>query len=170
MQLIDKMATAKEDGTFGWINLVPRKYIIDYGPPDGCYVKSTQFNHQLLTGITLDLTLGVGGTLDIVVAPNAATLSATVEGGKKAEVTLWSDSQAHYIDTDANGVVNFDQLAPGEYRILAWQKVEEAFVEMPEFRARFDAQKVKLAEGEHQNIEIKLIPKSASDAEIAKLQ
>ena len=40
----------------------------------------------------------------------------------------------------------------------------------PEFRARFDAQKVTLAEGEHQNVEVKLIPKSASDAEIAKLQ
>jgi Carboxypeptidase regulatory-like domain len=170
IQLFDKMVTAKENGTFGWTNLAPKKYFIDYGPPDGCYVKSIQFNHQPLSGIFLDLTLGVGGTLDILVAPNAATLSATVEGGKKADVTLWSDSKTYHRDADANGVIQFDHLAPGEYRILAWQKVEEQFVEIPEFRARFDAQKITLAEGEHQNVEVKLIPKSASDAEVAKLQ
>jgi hypothetical protein len=170
VQLLDKMVTAKEDGTFGWTNLAPKKYFLDYGPPDGCYVKSIQFNHQPLTGITLDLSVGLGGTLDILVAPNAATVSATVEGGKKAKVTLWKDSKVNYRDADANGVIQFDHLAPGEYRILAWQKVEEQFVEIPEFRERFDAPKITLAEGEHQNVEVKLIPKSASDAEIAKLQ
>jgi hypothetical protein len=170
VQLVDKMVVAKEDGTFGWTNLAPRKYIVDYGPPDGCYVKSIQFNHQPLTGIMLDLTSGVGGTLDIVVATNAAAISATVEGGKRAKVTLWSDSHAYYMDTDQNGVIHFDPLAPGEYRILAWQQVEQEFVEIPEFRARFDAAKITLGEGEHQDVPVKLIPKSASDAEVAKFQ
>ena len=48
--------------------------------------------------------------------------------------------------------------------------MDEKFVEILEFRARFDAQKITLAEGAHENIEVKLIPKSASDAEIGKLQ
>jgi hypothetical protein len=164
------MVTAKEDGTFGWTNLMPTKYVIDYGPPDGCYVKSIQFNQQPVTLPILDLTSGAGGRLDIVVAQNAATVAASVEGGKKAQVTLWSESRSFYTDTDANGAIVFDHLAPGEYRILAWQKVEEQFVEMPEFRARFEAQRITLAEGAHENIEVKLISKSASDAEVAKLQ
>jgi protocatechuate 3,4-dioxygenase beta subunit len=170
VQLVDKMVVAKEDGTFGWTNLAPRKYVVDYGPPDGCYVKSIQFNHQPLTGIVLDLSSGVGGTLDIVVAPNASAISVTVEGGKQAEVTLWNDSHAYYMDTDAKGVIHFDHLAPGEYRILAWQKMEHQFVEIPEFRAHFDATKITLAEGANENATVKLIPKSASDAEVAKLQ
>jgi hypothetical protein len=55
-------------------------------------------------------------------------------------------------------------------RILAWQSVEEEFVEIPEFRARCEAGKITLADGEHQDVPVKLIPKSASDAEVAKLQ
>jgi len=170
VQLVGKTEIPSENGTLGWTNLEPRKYIIDIGPPDDCYVKSIRFNHQALSGVTLDLTSGVGGSLEIVVAPNAAALSATVEGGKEADVTLWSQSRAYYVITDRNGAFLFDHLAPGEYRILAWRNTPREFVEIPEFRARFEATKITLAEGAHQNVEVKLIPKSASDAEIAKLQ
>jgi hypothetical protein len=41
---------------------------------------------------------------------------------------------------------------------------------VPEFRARFDAQKITLADGSLLNVEVKLIPKSLSDEEVAKLQ
>ncbi|HTB13875.1 MAG TPA: carboxypeptidase-like regulatory domain-containing protein [Bryobacteraceae bacterium] len=164
------LIVVKEDGTFGWTNLAPKGYVIDYGPPEGYYVKSIQFNHQPVNNLRIDLTSGAGGTLDLVVAPNAASLSITVEGAKTAQVALWNDSALHTRDTEANGTASFEHLAPGEYRILAWQKVDPQFVSIPEFRARFDAQKVTLAEGAHENIELKLIPKSATDAEIAKLQ
>jgi carboxypeptidase family protein len=174
LQLVGNFRTdpivAKEDGTFGWTNLGPKQYGIDYGPPDGYYVKSIQFNHQPVNTMRIDLSSATGGTLDIVVAPNAADLSVTIEGGKAAVVALWNDSTFHTWDTEADGTTTFEHLAPGEYRILAWQKVEAEFVNIPEFRARFDAQTITLTEGSHENIEVKLIPKSSSDAEIAKLQ
>jgi hypothetical protein len=174
LQLIGNFATApvvaKEDGTFGWTNLAPKKYGIDYGPPEGHYVKSIQFNHQPAKMMQIDLTSGISGTVDIVVAPNAASLAVTVEGGKHAQVALWSDSTFETWETETNGANTFDHLAPGEYQILAWQKVETEFVNIPEFRSRFEAQKITLTEGSHENIEVKLIPKLASDAEIAKLQ
>jgi hypothetical protein len=68
------MVVAKEDGTFGWTNLAPKQHVIDYAPPEGHYVKSVQFNHQPVTLPVLDLTFSAGGRLDIVVAPNAATI------------------------------------------------------------------------------------------------
>ena len=169
LQLVGNYETnpkvAKDNGTFGWTNLAPKKYGIDYGPPEGYYVKSVLFNHLPAKMMQIDLTSGSGGTIEIVVAPNAASLAVSIEGGKPAQVVaLWNDS------TFETGTATFEHLAPGEYQILAWQKVDTEFVEIPEFRARFEAQKITLSEGSHENIEVKLISKSASDAEIAKLQ
>jgi hypothetical protein len=42
-------------------------------------------------------------------------------------------------------------------------------VAIHEFRARFDAQKITVTEGAAVTVEVKPIPKSAVDAEIAKL-
>jgi hypothetical protein len=161
---------AKDDGTFGWTNLGPRHYTLIYGPPEGFYIKSLQLNHQPVAGATIDLTSGIGGTLDIVVAPNAAAITATVQGGKKAKVTLWSDAMLSTSETDDSGTVSFTNLAPGEYRILAWQRVDEEYTRIREFLARFDAPKITLTEGSHETIEVKLTSKSVSDAEAAKLQ
>jgi hypothetical protein len=162
-------AVAKDDGTFGWTNLSPVKYIFDYGPPNDDYVKSIQLNHQPATAL-IDLTSGTGGTLDIVIAPHAASVAISVDGGKTAQVALWSDSKFETWDTELDGTTSIDHLPPGDYQLLAFEKIESAIAEIPEFRARFDAQTIKLAEGSHENVELKRIPKSASDAEIAKLQ
>jgi carboxypeptidase family protein len=162
--------TPKEDGTFGWTNLSPSVHPLNFFPPEGFYIKSRQFNHQPLTQSMIDLSSGSGGTLEIVVAPNAATVSATVPDGGRGEVALWNDSVFELSSTDPSGAVKFKNLAPGEYRIAAWQKVEYDYLRILEFRGRFDAQKITLAEGSQQNIEVKLIPKTASDAEVAKFQ
>jgi hypothetical protein len=162
--------TAKEDGTFGWTGLIPTVHPLNFWAPDGFYTKSIQFNHQPVLNSMIDLTSGAGGTLEIVVAPNPATVSATITGGKNAKVALWNDATFETSETDPTGVAKFKSLAPGEYRIAAWQKVDADYLRISEFRARFDAQKITLTEGSHENIEVKLIPKSASDAEIAKLQ
>ncbi len=162
--------TAKDDGTFGWSNLEPKKYFLDYGPPKDFYVKAIQLNRQPVTGMMLDLSSGAGGTLEIVVAPNAATVAVTVEGGKRALVAIWRDSKMETVHTEPDGIATFGQLAPGEYRIAAWEKVDSEYLNIPEFRDRFDAQKIKVAEGSHENVQVKPIPKSSSDAEVAKLQ
>jgi hypothetical protein len=161
---------AKEDGTFEWTNLAPREYVLLYRAPNGYYVKSVLFNQQPVKRFVIDLTSGAGGKLDIVVAPNAASLAILVEGGKPARVTLSSESGFETWNADPNATTTLGYLAPGDYRIQAWETVDSKVLEIPEFRARFDAQKITLAEGSHENIEVKLIPKSASDAEIAKLQ
>jgi hypothetical protein len=162
--------TAKADGKFGWTNLFPGVHPLHVPEPDGFYIKSIHFNHQPVKDSKIDLSSGAGGTLEIVVAPNPATISATVPEGKNAMVGLWSGAtfSTHYMD--ATGVVNFTGLAPGEYFIAAWQKAEFEYIQIPEFRARFNAQKITLAEGSHESIEVKLIPKSASDAEVTRLQ
>lgn len=159
----------KKDGAFEAANLKPEKYTLDAELPDGFYVKSIQFNHQPSPDHTIDLTSCSGGNVEIVVAPNAAAISVTVRDAKNFKVALWSDSAFKIREAD-DGDLTFENLAPGEYRILAWEKIEDKFLEIPDFRARFEAQTIKLAEGARQTVELRLIPKSLSDLEIAKLQ
>ena len=167
-------ATAQEDGTFSWENMAPQHYWLAYAPPEGD-IKSTLLNHQPIEKMAIDLSSGASATLEIVVSPNAATVSVVVHNANgnptsKGMAVLWNDLELYLRETDANGAVKFTNLAPGEYRIAAWENAELAYLSIPEFRTRFDAKKITLAEGSHETIEVKLISKSASDAEIAKLQ
>ena len=162
---------ASADGSFGWTGLAPVKYVFDYGAPDGCYVKSIRFNGEPVPGPLplIDLTNGAGGRLEVVVAPNAAILNVSIEGGNAAQVVLWSKTAEFSNRVEAGGTSTFTHLAPGEYQILAWQKIETQLMGIPEFRARFEGQKISLAEGANEHVEVKLIPQSASDAELGKL-
>jgi len=164
-------AEVKEDGTFSWANLSPEKHILDYGVPAGFYVKSVQYEHKPLSGQVVDLASSAGGLLEIILAPNGATVSAKVSDLKNVQVALWNETTIRMEDANANGVSNFEGLAPGEYRIAAWQKGQaDEYLRLAEFRARFDSQKVTLTEGSHETVDVKPISKAASDAEIAKLQ
>ena len=66
----------------------------------------------------------------LLLAQETASVESTVVNALSGE--------PYYMDTDANGIIHFDHFAPGEYRILPWQKLEQRFLEIPEFRARFE--------------------------------
>jgi hypothetical protein len=74
--------------------------------------------------------------------------------------------------SDANGQVKFANLAPGEYRIAAWEKNDPGLAMVPEFRFKFEdkAATVKLDEDAHESLEAPLIGREAIEAEVAKLQ
>ena len=166
-------ATWKEDGTLQWPNLSPEKQPLTFAPPEGFYLKSIQFDHQPVTDNMLDLTSG-GGPLEIVVASNPAAVSGVVRDDagtplSNIKVALWSGSAQYTRDSDAAGAVQFNGLAPGDYRIAAWQKVDTDFLQIREFRDLFDAQRISIIEGSQTKVDLRPIPKSTVDAEIAKL-
>jgi len=72
--------------------------------------------------------------------------------------------------TDQTGAFHLKNLAPGEYKIFAWEDTSSGITQDPEFRKHFDPVVVKLAEKSHENIELKLIPKDAIETEAAKVQ
>jgi sarcosine oxidase gamma subunit len=74
-------------------------------------------------------------------------------------------------NTDQSGSFQLSNLAPGEYRIAAWEDIEPGLAQNPEFRALFEskAAKVTLQESAHATVEIKLIGRDATVAEAAKL-
>ena len=128
---------------------------------------------------------GAGGTIEVVLAPNAADVSGTLrnsagEAMTGISVTLWpKDLSAgspwilvHRAVTDQNGGFKFGGLAPGNYEAAAWDDVEDGLLENADFLAHFssDAATVKLEEGSHETASLKLIPRDKTAIEAAKIQ
>ncbi|MDP9206667.1 MAG: carboxypeptidase-like regulatory domain-containing protein [Gemmatimonadota bacterium] len=174
-----------DDGTFEIHGLVPGKFRVNVaGQPGGSYVKYIHFGGLDVTHDDLDLTSGSGGALEVLFSPKAADLSgfARNENGDavpNASVTLWTPGRTansapdapRVANTDQNGSFQLSNLAPGEYRIAAWEDIEPGLAQNPEFRALFEskAAKVTLQESAHATVEIKLIGRDATVAEAAKL-
>ena len=177
-------AVARPDGTFGMRGLGPEKYRVGVnGLPQGIYVKSIRFENIDVTHDYLDLA-NSGGALEIVLSTKGAGVSGIVRNEKgeavpNVPVTLWTPGRPvngvydapRSANTDGSGAFQFGNLAPGEYRVAAWEEVDPGLVQNPEFRARLEnaAAKVELQESTLATMDIKLVGQDAIQAEIAKL-
>lgn len=103
--------------------------------PEGFYVKSILFGGQDVSRTELSAMSGAGGELVIHLADEAVELTGSVRGEKDrpvagARVSVWSeDRSAPGIDfavqtasTDLTGSFRVSNLAPGRYRIVAWDE------------------------------------------------
>ncbi|HEV8145318.1 MAG TPA: carboxypeptidase regulatory-like domain-containing protein, partial [Bryobacteraceae bacterium] len=164
---------AKDDGSFVMKNIQPDRYRLSAtGLPEGCYAKQIRFGGQDVTRSVVDLTSGAGGQIEIVVSPKAAQVNGVVrnakgETAKDTMLTLWQSVDEtgapefiRSFRTDENGSFRFTSLAPGEYRIAAWEQVDGGLVSNPDFRKQFEssAVTVKLQENSRENVEVKVIP------------
>jgi hypothetical protein len=177
-----------DDGTFAIHNIMPAVYRVQVQPlPPGTYVKSIRFGSQDLMKSALDLTSGSGGTMNVVLSPNAGDISGIVRGADgilatNALVTLWTPGVpvegvtdfTRTASSDTKGQFKFSGLPPGEYRLAAWEIIEQLYgLELtPEFWRGFDSQAVTVTvnESAHANIEAPLIGRDAIGTEAAKLQ
>jgi protocatechuate 3,4-dioxygenase beta subunit len=172
---------AKEDGTFAIHNVAPATYQVQVLPmPPGMYLKSVRYGSQDISKGTLDLTNGGGATLDVLLSPNSADVSGTLHGSDGAPLsgvtlTLWTPGplpagvmdQPRNARTDASGNFKFAGIAPGQYRIAAWEQVPDMnLMLVPEFRAKFETQaaKVSLVENAHETVDAPLMKRDVIDA------
>lgn len=179
-------ATAKADGTFEVRDLAPERYRISVnGTPEGTYVKSIRLGDDDITNGILDLIEGSGGVIDIKLSPSGAAVSGTVQNANGDAVgdvliTLGPEALETAIQTlflrtartDQQGRFTIKGLPPGDYRVLAWEDVDEQLVTDPEFRARFNDSSVtvKLAEKSKLTSDLKLVPRDAIESEAGNLQ
>jgi hypothetical protein len=166
----------KEDGAFTWSDVPLDVYKIRLAPAEGVYLKSIRFNGQPISTTAWDLTSGSGGTLEVILSPNAAEISGIVrdqDGAPASDrlVTLWGPEEApRSMPSNSDGTFHFGSLAPGEYRVVAWEEIERDWATAPEFLGRFKSTDVKLQEGSKPNLDLQPVPKKAIDEEMAKLQ
>ena len=175
---------SKNDGTILIPGVGPNVYRVAVGGlPAGTYVKSIRCSGQDVTKAALDLTAGAGGNLEIIVSPDAASVTGTVRNDKGDPsagvlVTLWergSSGVAEFVRnsaTDQNGGFRFQSLPPGEYRIAAWEQIEPNMANVPEFRGKFETQAaaVHLTPKSHESVDVKLVTRDVIEIEAAKLR
>ncbi len=169
-----------EDGTFHLRSVLPGVVRVHlFNLPENTYVKAIIFGGQDVNGKDLDLSNSSGGEMQIVVSPNGAEVTGAVRDadGKAVpsavvQVCDKSGEVSKTANTDQNGAFDLKGLAPGEYRVFAWEDRGDGIVADPDFRKAFESKAtvVKLSEKSHENIEPLMIAKAAMDVEAAKIQ
>ncbi len=167
------------EGNFRIHGVAPAIYRVNTnGIPDGSYLKAVRFGGEDMTGKNLDLSSAAGGDMEIVISPNAADITGVVRN-ENGDAVPGVNIQAYLGDemkraaaTDQNGSYHLTSLAPGDYRIYAWEDIEPGLAQEPTFRKNFESRAAvaKLQEKSHESIELKLISKDAIETEAAKIR
>jgi hypothetical protein len=172
------------DGTFVIHGVLPDRYRVNVAAMlAGKYVKSVQFNEQDVSDGGIDLTHQSGGTLRVVLGGDPGLLSGSVQtrsGAPAANVLVTAappadrpgrPDQFKTAMSDRKGSFHFQNLAPGEYRVFAWESSGDSPVQVPEFQKLFetDAVSVRLQANGNESIQLKIIPAAEIEAGKEKL-
>ena len=134
------------------------------GVPETCYVQSVKYGGSEVTDAGVEMTNG--GVLEVTVSAAAARVDAVVvdkdgKAGWHAVVALIpTDGGLTVVQTaDENGILSFKGLKPGDYRLLAWEDVEQGAPYDPDFLKPFEAlaKSVKLEAASHEAVQLKAI-------------
>ena len=149
------MSRVKDDGTFTIRNAAPDTYRIGvFGGGELVYVKSVQAGQQEAKNGEVAIVDGAPPALTVVLSAAGGQLSGQVNApsnsGKPAStqgstIVLVPSSDKREVQqlykvatTDQNGKYSFKSIAPGEYKLFAWDDVESGAWQDAEFLARFE--------------------------------
>jgi len=128
-------------------------------PPEGYYVKSIRFGDREVKDSDIDFSNGADAPLNIVLASDGGAIDGkvqTADGQPSAgtEVTVArSDEYAGRSDllkratTDAAGNFHIKDVAPGDYRVYAWEIDLDQSPRSAEFRNLFDGKSAAVTVG-----------------------
>ncbi len=163
------------DGSFTMSNVVGDRFNLAwFGLPAGAYVKSARSDQVDILASGLDLTGGAPAPLEIVLSPRAAAVTGTVQNPKTgnavpgATVVLIPqekerrDQQAYYktIVSDQLGAFSVTGIAPGEYKVYAWEDIENGAYMDPDVLKPVEGkgESLTLREGDQKTLPLKMIP------------
>jgi hypothetical protein len=140
-------------------------------PPAG-YVKSVSVGRNDVLAEGLQLLGPLQNPMEIVLANDSATISGRVldtrlqSAGNVTAVLVPDPARRYRVDlfqsiaTDGRGEFRFDNVAPGEYKIFAWEDVMSGAWHDPDFlRSRESlGAVVRIAPGRNQPVDVQLIP------------
>jgi hypothetical protein len=165
----------KDDQTFVMQHVAPGVFGVNvFGLPDGFYVKSIKSGTIDVQTAGLDLTRGAAQALDILVSPNAGSMSGTVQNPNTgqpapgAQVVLVPqekerrDQQQWFRNTttDQNGSYSLKSIPPGEYKAFAWEDIEFGAYTDPDFLKPFESkgEAVTIGESDRKSLTLTMIP------------
>jgi hypothetical protein len=140
-------ALVSDDGKFTLKNLAAGRYIAHVEMPGTLYVRSVRYKGQDVTENGVEFSGGVPAPLLITLSPNGAVVDGTVRDDygnpmPGAVVALAPSLQrfSRYKETttDQNGGFVISGVAPGEYRIYSWDRIETGAYQNAEWLKKFE--------------------------------
>ncbi len=177
----------KPDRSFSFVNLSPEKYRLHvWGEPKGTYVKAVTVQGVELPGGLVDFTSGNPPPIAIVLSTHAARLQGLVladsaSGGNHSswKVVLIPDSsdpaplglRSRTASVDQNGGFTLETIAPGSYKLHAFEKVVEDAWDNPDFlkQLQADAQAISLKADQAAQVTLPLISSRKTEQLLANL-
>ena len=163
-------ARVKEDGTFQIADVWPDNYRLSFRLPDGMFVRSARVGSEEKLGKALDLTNTEGAVaIEVILSTKVGAVDGIVNANDKpaagATVTLVPEpatlERAYLLKTvtaDQNGRFSFSSVAPGDYRVYAWDDPPRASTRDIEFANPYGSQSVKVAVKENTRETAELTP------------
>ena len=160
-----------QDGSFTIENLMPDTYTVQVaGMPAGYYVKSVRVGSTDFTSSNVDLSTGGNGVLSIFLSAAGGQLTGVVADDKQkpaaGAIVVLIPSQRRRSDlyrntlSDIGGRFSLRGIAPGDYKLFAWQGIDKGAYQDPDFLQPFENQgeSISIHENGNQNVQVKLIP------------
>ena len=141
-------------------------------PPglERAYVKSIRLEGRDILNRGLHVESTTNASLQVVISMNGGRLDGRVVDANRRPVAnvkavLVPDSPRHrgdlyrYVSTDDSGGFEFNGLAPGDYKLFAWERAEEGAWQDPHFMRLFEdlGSAVHVEESSRVTLEARLI-------------
>jgi hypothetical protein len=162
------------DGTFSVEGVTPGTYRLSVaGLPQNTYVKSARLGGEDVLNGGFKMDRSPNGTLDIVLGNAPGIVEATVVDDRQmpvpavtvALVPVSAAQEKRYeiyrsATTDASGKISLQNVVPGEYRLFAWESVENGAWTDPNFMRAFQSNgvAVRVTEGGRASADVRVIP------------
>jgi hypothetical protein len=169
-----RAATLASDGTFTTPNVKAGEYRVSLEDlPQGYYVKEARVGPTdvLNKPFEFSATGSDNNRLEIVVAPGAPSVEGNVSNERLdpvpgAQVVLVPDRQRDRLDlfkaatTDSRGRFSFSNVAPGDYKVFAWEALEpNAYFDVELLRqADTRGKSIQVRESSPQTVDLRAIP------------
>jgi protocatechuate 3,4-dioxygenase beta subunit len=172
------LGTPGPDGRFmiGVVSPNVQSVQIENVPP-GKYVKSIRFGDRQIKNAEIDLSGGSSAALNIVLGSDGGEVDGNVQtaSGQPAEATPVTLAPAEEFEgrwdllkravTDASGNFRIKDIAPGEYKVFAWESDIDDRTQSPEFRKPFEDRSAPVTVGPNEKASVQVSVITADDIE-----
>jgi hypothetical protein len=143
--------------------------------PPGTYVKSIRFGDREINNGEIDLSIASSASVNIVLGADGGEVDGTVQtaSGQPAAATQVMLAPAEEYDgredllkrvfTDPAGSFQIKDVAPGEYKVFAWEDDPDGSTQSAEFRKPFESKSVAVTVGSKDKASVQLTVITADD-------
>jgi hypothetical protein len=173
--------TVANDGSFVLHHVMPSLYQLSvYGLGEGKYLKSIRFNEREVPHARIDLTEQSGGTISLVFGRDGGQIEGSVQGKNgapavKVAIAIEPGQEFEfrrdlfrYGLTDKGGNFIVQDIAPGKYKVFAYEQFDSMDTQAPEFRKLLASGAVTITIAANGRESVKLKAISAEDIQAEK--